>query len=271
MPGRLAFPAPAPASWIDYCRCLRCGLIFTAPLLLPLARRFHPKLSGKPFAQTDLSSLPSNLRERTIEHSREPPAPTLMVFATHTRHSAFRRIRPLHSSCDTFPAAAIPDVRAMAARSQACPPARLRVSAWGVMASGAAAKESGTSVSGRPESGHTLSRFLFPLTVDDEDVPEEPIEAPPVSATITASNHHSRLAGITPATASCPTRRGRRPPGRPAIASAVQHEFAGNVGAGFHSREPAGGDGGKKFAECRSPTSGVKSLWAVVPGNNAPP
>ena len=56
------------------------------------------------------------------------------------------------------------------------------VAAWGVMVSGAVAKESGRTVSGRPESGHTLSRFLFPLTADDEDVLEEPIEAPPASA-----------------------------------------------------------------------------------------
>ena len=48
------------------------------------------------------------------------------------------------------------------------------------------AKESAHSVPGRPVSGQTLSRLLFPSTEEDADVPSDPVEAPPAAARATS-------------------------------------------------------------------------------------
>ena len=99
---------------------------------------------------------------------------------------------PCTSSCDTFPAAAILDVP-MAAGRQACAGARLRD--CGVGRDGERRRGQGIGhvrqAAGR--SLVTLYRDSYSRsTADDEDVLEEPIEAPPVSAP-SPRELHSRL------------------------------------------------------------------------------
>jgi hypothetical protein len=132
------------------------------------------------------------------------------------------------------------------------------------LATGSLAKESSHSAPGRPVSGHTLSRLLFPATEDDAEEPTAPVEAP--------ANAAPQQAAATP---QQPATTPLRQPGFIAPTGATTA-----VGAASGAAAPSGaaqastagsqasGLAASKSQNQKKPATGWQSLWQTFLGTN---